>query len=266
MKETKITNEVLTDAGFCAEIYGEIGCGKTTSLLDLPDPLLLISVEAKDIKRTIKEYMDRNGQKSRKIKVWEDFKSFDEMINKLNDLSAEYEAGKKPFNSIGFDSLSFNQQVFKIEMEDSRYKDRLESKKRVDTMIDKFRMEQADWGGIKSSMIRLTRLLNSFAKYHGVYVVATSGMTEYPKWDKSLEAAPNFEGGYSSISAGFFDLVGFVQKDKSKPDYPYPPMISFVGDEFVTRCCSDKLIKNKKGPLHWGKIISVLERKGGDKE
>jgi len=259
MQEVTISKEVLASAGFCACIYGEVGCGKTWSLLGLPDPLLLVSLEAKDIKRTIKEYMGVNKQKDRKIRIWEDFDDFEDLMAQLHALKQEYAEGKGVYKGIGFDSLSFAQQLFKLEMEDSRFGDRMAENKRANTFIDKFRMERGDWGGLKSAMVRLSRQLNSFSKHYGVYVVATAALTEYPKWNKALEAAPDFEGGYASVNAGFFDLVGVVKKDESKPDYPYPPLISFAEENAVTRCCSDTLMKGRQGVLDFQKIIEVLK-------
>lgn len=263
----------LVQPGLCGLLYGPMDVGKTDALLTLPDKLHIISTEPKDIYRTIKEHMKRNGQTDRKIMVdkiiVKPVKSedeaklvFDEILEILNNIYIRLESNRKKgdpnyIRSLGFDSLSFTQTLFKMDMEDSRFEDRLEEGKRDDTYIDKFRMERPDWGGLQSSMIRLTNVLNNISKF-GVYVFATAISTEKVKWDRTMEAAPYFEGGYASINAGYFDIVGFVQPGNDK-NYPYPPTINFVGEDFVTRCCSDRLKKKGKGVLNLGKIIKAIE-------
>jgi len=259
MKETVVDDKALEDAGLCVLIYGKVGVGKTESLLTLRDPLLIISTEPKDIKRTIKQALKRRGEKNRKITIWE-FEKFDEYMQSLDALVEKYENGGRPFRSIGFDTLSFAQSKFKLDLEDDRFDLRLEQERRRDSLIDRFRMERGDWGGLGSMMVRLTALLNRISKY-GVIVVATAGLMEYPSWNKLLEAAPAFQGiDYPRVMAGFFDLVGLVEPNPKNPDYPYPPIVRFVSDgSFVARNCSDALGKKGRGVLDFEKILKVME-------
>src|SRR3989337_2150700 len=108
MRSTIKSSNSDLDPGLCVLEYGAIGVGKTDSLLSLPDPLLLISTEPKDIKRTIKEHMRRNNESERHIEV-RDFDNFNEHMDHLNSLISQFKEGKKPFRSIGFDTLSFVQ-------------------------------------------------------------------------------------------------------------------------------------------------------------
>jgi hypothetical protein len=254
---TIIKSDTDVDPGLCILEYSLMGIGKTDSILTLPDPLLIISNEEKDIKRTIKEHMKRNNQKDRNIEVRDHYKNFDDYLTDLNALDAEYKSGNKPFRSVAFDTLSNVQSNFKIELEDSR----VAGEPAVDPW-DIFHMEKGDaytfWRGVGSLMIRLTKVLNRLSKY-GVYVLVTSMETAFPKYDKTLEAAPDFEGGFQSKAGGYFDLVVRLTPGEDEV-YPYPPIIHFTGKDIVTRCSSDALIRKGKGVLKdWKLILKMIE-------
>ena len=263
MRSEVVTLETLVQPGLCILLYGPWGSGKTTAVMDLPGKLLIYSTESKDIKRTIHEWYKRNpDQKDKYIKV-KYVSDFEDVLGDINRLNMAYESGKRPFDSVGFDTLSFQQMKNKLGFEDSRYEDAIipDAKgkaRREETLIDRYRLEIADWGGVKSTMVRLTGAFAALAR-HDVYVMCTSAMTEKPKIDRSLDGAPDFEGGFASIAAGFFDLVGAVLPGENE-DYPYPPVVTFNHPDYVTRCCSDKLMKKQFGLLNMKKIIEVCEK------
>ncbi|HDZ26539.1 hypothetical protein LCGC14_0359310 [marine sediment metagenome] len=262
MIEETVSWDSLSEPGLMTLLYGPFGVGKTDAIFTMPGKLIVYSTEPKDIKRTIKQHLVRNDQKDRKIKI-KSYGDFDGYMDDINELKAKFDAGKRPCDSIGFDTLSFFQQETKLEMEDDRFKDSIVpdakgNTKRDNILIDRFRLEQADWGGVKSAMIRLSKALGNIAK-HGVYVTMTAAMVEYPKWDKSLEGAPALEGGFAQICAGFFDLVGAVLPGKDE-DYPYPARVTFNHPDFVTRCSSDRLMKKRFVSLNIGTIIEKLEK------
>ena len=259
MKEQFVSLDTPSNEGICICAYGPIGVGKTDALITLPDKLIIISNESKDIKRTIRTALKRRGELDRKIKVVE-FDVFDDYVNYLSNLREQFLDGKRPCDSIGFDTLSFVASEFKTDLEDDRYKKDYKAEKRKNLLVDRFRFEIPDWGSIASMMKRVTWLLNKLSKY-GVNVVANAGMVEYPSYNKALEAAPNFQGKeYASIMAGYFDLVGIVRKNPETPS-GYPPTIAFTShdDEYVCRNCHERLEGDDGKPLNYAKILNAIK-------
>lgn len=261
----QFTNEDQgNNIGFCMLIYSDNGVGKTRSLLGLPDPILHYNTEPRDPRRTLSED-DRYGKK--KVVFVENEKKglegYDETMEFLNNLISQYDKGEKPYNSIFFDGLSFQQSDYKLSMEDSRFQDAVSDKKRSEILVDRFRIEQADWGGLGSMMQRLTIMLNKLSKY-GVYVVATATLIEFPKYNKQLSAAPNFLGTiFPNSFKGYFDFIGLVEPNPKDPNFPYPPIVRFMSDgSFVAKSCSDRLNEKLKihgyAPLEFEKILKVL--------
>lgn len=262
MKRETVSLKSKPDLGLCACAYGGIGWGKTLQLLTLlrcPDveKLLIITNEPKDIKRTIIQGLKILELEDKEVDIVE-FDTFDEYEEHIGNLKLAFDKGTKVYDAIGFDTLSFAASKFKVDFEDDRFDERREAGKRKDIMIDKFRVEQADWGGMASAMKRITWMLNKISK-HGVYVVCNAGLTEYPTWNRTLEAAPNFQGKeYASVMAGFFDLVGLVEKNLNS-ESGYPPTIRFTSEDesFVCRNCHDRLA-GKTAVLDWSEIIKAI--------
>ncbi len=263
MKEYGMTDQ--GEIGNCFLIYGETGSGKTGSFITLPDPTLIISREPRDPRRTLHSVAKamKIDIKTMKIDIKEP-EGFDETIQLLDAVNSKYDAGKGEYKSICFDSLSFEQSRYKIEMEDSRYEKETElvkdsSKSRYETLVDRFRIERADWGSLGSMMKRITYLLNRISR-HGVAVVATSTLIEHPKWDREISAAPAFQGvDYGSVFTGYFDFIGLVKKQEQDP---YPPVVHFISDgSFVAKNCSTSLTeKGGKGVLDFRKILKAIEK------
>lgn len=259
MRTYKLNDKDLP-VGFCSLIYGRTGVGKTNSLASLISPIAIINTEPRDPRRTLSE---NPLVKGKNITIIE-FDNYDDTMEGLNLMNSECERGKFKFKSLGFDSLTFSQSFFKIEIEDSRYEKETElvtdtKKSRYDTLVDKFRIERSDWGSLGSMMKRLTFMLNKISKY-SIYVVATASLTEYPSYSKELEAAPAFQGvDYSSVFAGYFDFIGLVEVNKPNA---YPPIVKFVSDgTFLAKSCSAKINeKGGKGILDFEKIIKLFKQ------
>ena len=235
-------------------IYGEPGIGKTYSFGTLPDPILAIITEPRDPRRTL-NYPEAKGKKIDFV----EFETFNEYMDMLDELYQKYEEGTKPYKSICLDSLSFLQSKFKMDFEDDRFIDAIQEKKRSNLLIDKFRIEKADWGGLGSAMKRITAVLNKFSK-QGVQVVATATLTENPSWNRDLTAAPAFHGEFAQVLNGYFDFIGLVTASGDTGN-PYPPVISFVSPEqdFVAKSCSNTLNeKGGKGILDFKKILKLI--------
>jgi len=252
MREYSI--EDAQEAGNTFLIYGKPGVGKTYALGTLPDPILVIITEPRDPRRVLRANPDAFGKKI----TFREYESFDEIMEALNSLYEDYKSGKHDYNSICFDSLSFEQSKFKLDLEDSRFDLALEEKKREDTLVDRFRIERGDWGALSSMMKRLTWLLNRLSKF-GVNIVATATVVEYPSWNKELVAAPSFQGlEFPSVAAGYFDFIALLTEKSGSS--PYPPIAHFVSDgTFLAKSCSPTITERKSGPLNFKKILEVIE-------
>lgn len=233
-------SELPENLGSCFLLYGKPGIGKTYSFGSLPEPILVIVSEPRDPRRTL------NYPEARDKKIdFVEFETFNEYMDLLDELYQKYEKGVRPYKSICLDSLSFSQATLKMDFEDDRFIDALQEKKRSNLLIDKFRIEKADWGGLGSAMKRMTAMLNKFSK-QGVQVVATATLTENPSWNRDLTAAPAFQGEFVQVLNGFFDFIGLVTANGDTTS-PYPPIVSFISPEqdFVAKSCSNAL--NEKG-------------------
>jgi hypothetical protein len=261
MQEQVISLDTPVNEGVCICAYGPIGVGKTEALLTLPDRLMIISNEPKDIKRTLRSGLKRRKEEDRKIKVITDLGDFDSYVSYLAGLRQLFLDGKRPCDSLGFDTISFVSSEFKTDIEDDRFKkDFAADQKRKNLLVDRFRFEIPDWGSIASMMKRATWLLNKLSTY-GVNVVANAGMIEYPSYNRALEAAPNFQGKeYASIMAGFFDLVGIVRKNPKTPT-GFPPTIAFTSadDSYVCRNCHERTAGDAGKPVDYSKIIAAIK-------
>lgn len=246
--------ELPENLGSCWLLYSKPGVGKTYSFGSLPAPILVIVSEPRDPRRTLNYPLARN----KKIDFVE-FDTFNEYMDLLDELYQKYENGIKPYKSICLDSLSFLQAKFKMDFEDDRFIDALQEKKRSNLLIDKFRIEKADWGGLGSAMKRITAMLNKFSK-QGVQVVATATLTENPSWNRDLTAAPAFQGEFVQVLNGYFDFIGMVSLNKDGGS-PYPPIVNFVSPEedFVAKSCSNALNeKGGRGILDFEKILELI--------
>lgn len=254
--------------GSCFLIYSRTGVGKTRSAETCPDPIRMYVAEPRDPRRTL------NSVKA-KAKKWTfvEFETFDEYVDDLNKAYEAYASGKHPFNTIFFDGASFLQGKFKTIFEDDRFsselldkdKDSLRAKGKLseDSLINRFRIERNDWGGLGSVMKRLTWLLNKISKF-GVLVVMTAIEEEYPRYEHELQFAPSFLGkDFPSSIHGYFDFIGRVEsrfdKDGNKI---FPPSIDFnEGKDCMAKLCSDRLrekLKGGKAPLDFEKILKVI--------
>jgi len=175
------------------------------------------------------------------------------------------QAGKLPYKSIGYDSLTFRQGLYKLTIEDDRYGVRhLEGKDRG-ILIDRSRLDESDWGPMASIMKRITYLLNRLSKY-GITVVATASVMERPKWNRDFEYAPAFQGKeYPMLLNGYFDFIGYIiepfQTDPKTGIITAPPVISFHSEKknYDAKCCNAKLLQAAHVYLDYEHILAVMK-------
>jgi hypothetical protein len=129
-------------------------------------------------------------------------------------------------------------------------------------MTDRYHLVDADVGGIASAMTRLVSAMNRLALYD-VNVIWTATVTENPKWNLAMAAAPAFlYRAFPAVLNGFFDFIGLItQPWKIEGDTVRPPTISFISedDSFVAKCCSEALARKNPAPLNWTKIFKVIK-------
>lgn len=249
-------------SGFAFLIYAKTGVGKSGSLATCEGNVLAYNAEDKDLGVVLKDVRQITG-KSNPVRV-KGFDTFDEYEADLNALHARYAAGERPYNLIFFDGFTFLQSNFKMDFEDSRFDKSVEDKKREDTLVDRFRIEQADWGGLTSAMQRITKVLVSFTIY-GVNVIATAQEMDNPKYNREMEVGPAFVGkGYGQVMPGYWHYIGWVTPGPKQVNGFYLPQVRFVTDgTFIARSSSVRL--NEKlaqsggvAPLDWHKIFKVI--------
>jgi len=245
--------------GMCFLIYGAFGVGKTDSLGTLPDPIFYIGTEPRDPRIVLKRHKEKEFS-------WRFPESFDETIELLSLIETSTKAGKFKFRSVAFDSLSFTQGSYKLDLEDDRYTERVRTEKAREGLIDRFRIDEADWGAVGSIMKRITSSLNRLSQY-GIIVVATATEMQSPRWNRELVAAPAFQGReYPMLVNGYFDFIGYVERswwieEKEDTKIIHPATVSFVSppdEPYVAKSCSIKLSLHGKGPLDFQKILSAI--------
>lgn len=234
--------------GNCHLYYSEPGKGKTsifpTVAAYFGKPIKVYYAEIRDPKQTLYAAYPELVKGDDRVKI--DFfhgNTFDEYMDNINQLGIRMSKGERPYAAIGFDSLSFIQQHFKLDMEDDRFKDSVAKDKRGNALIDRFRIEMADWGGLGSMMQRLTFQLQKFSARFGIPVICMATLAENPKYNQILEAGPAFTGkAYAESFSGYFDFIGLV-KQSDKQDKPWPPHVFYVSkfDDFVAKCTSRTL-------------------------
>jgi len=245
--------------GTFALIYGEPSVGKTLStLLTLPRPILYYALDPRDVEKTVQGNMDDFTQ----IEIREP-ESFEEL---MTDLSEHEQEISSSFKSIVLDPISYACNVMllgAIEQETGEAAV-FDVKKR--RLVNTYRSDQTGYGALASWMKRLMKVLGVYAK-GGMNVICISLLTDSPKWNKELAAAPAFAGKeFNRDYPAYFDLIGLVeQRTDTNGGILYPPLVRFRSEEgtFIAKW-TGKQDGKTSGPLDWSKILGVV-KKGGDR-
>jgi hypothetical protein len=134
------------------------------------------------------------------------------------------------------------------------------------------RSDQTGYGALASWMKRLCSVLGLYAK-EGLIVVCIALLSDSPKWNKELSAAPAFAGReFNRDMPGYYDLIGLVEpRVKDGGEIVYPPTVNFRSPDgsYIAKWSGPQNGKTK-GPLVWDKILSTVadksKTKGGDKK
>lgn len=263
MLELPKTDQV--SLGVCILGYGPTSSGKTRSAITLPDPICFINKEPKD-PRLVHATIDH-----KKDITYLEPESFDDMMQFLNEQIMLASKGECKYASFFHDGLTFSGAIYKQTLETDRYNANLLEEGRKHPrpgMIDRFSMEQKDWGTVASMMSRETYLLNKLSKF-GKVVVSTAIDAEFPRWNQTVRIAPALLGReFPKLIHGYFDLIGYViQPFHILEGKIVQPRISFVSPDdgmsngYMARCNEKLALAEMKGgppPLDWSKILKVI--------
>ena len=246
-------------------LYGATGVGKsTTCLAGLPEPILNINTEDRNPYTSIKAI-------GRKV----DFdpvspENNQDLIDFLYQCVDEVEAGTFKYKSIMFDSLSFWMNIKLYGEMVDQTKDAEIFKKSKRPLVDGVRADEALYGGLAERMQRTVKPLKILSQM-GILVVCLAYLDEYPKWDKTLAAAPNFIGrAFNRNYEQHFDVIGLIRNRLKKDDggntitphqIIYPPLVSVKSpdDDFVCKW-TGRNIKGNSFPLDFKKMFQLKEK------
>ena len=255
-------------------IYGGWGVGKTYSLGTLPGRTMIVLAELKNIHRVIGyakgKYklfplrvieVDNEGNETIR------YRTFDELMNQLNQWLISAQKGKKPFDNIAIDSLSALQSIYGEKVEDDAFERRAEETKseRIAKapILERFYKAKDTYIPLNSVMKRTTATLMNFPLY-GINVICTAGIPDNE--GQPIEIKPFFVAKeYPSLLNGYFDFVGYVYP-KDDEDI-YPPLITFQPTTRIKAKCGDTRLGGNVGRrLDWEKIFNVLKQPTQQKE
>ena len=163
------------------------------------------------------------------------------------------------YRTIIVDSYSHLMAVgLSSEIEDQAWEARDPRERETKPLVSQTKLSQEGYGGLASQMFRLTAALGKLSRM-GKIVIVTALLTESPKWNRELAAAPALKGREFPVNMpGFFDLIGLVeQRTDAEGKIIYPPLVRFQSpdDTFVAKWTGPG--SRTQGPLNITKIISI---------
>jgi hypothetical protein len=247
--------------GVLAMIYGEPGTGKTVStLLSLPRPILYYALDPRDVERTMAGNIVDMGD----IEIREP----DNFLDLIEDLNLHRAENVGRFKSMVIDPISYLSNVIllgEIEKETGEAQV-FDTKKRF--LVNSMRSDQTGYGALASWMKRLCAVLGLYAK-DGLIVVCIALLSDSPKWNKELSAAPAFAGReFNRDMPGYYDLIGLVEpRVDSNGTIVYPPAVNFRSPDgsYIAKWSGPQNGKTR-GPLNWEKILNTVATKSKQKE
>lgn len=242
----------LVKTGKAIMLYGEAGVGKTVSILQgAPDPVAYIQAEP----RSLVPSLEAAGRPDLDLEIMQ-AESFADLKESLANREAY---GRHA--TIVCDSYSHLMNVsLSAEIENEAYEARSKEDQKKKPLVSQGKMSQEGFGGLSSQMFRVTQLLCEYST-RGKVVIVTARLSENPKWNRALAAAPALKGReFPTNMAGFFDLIGLVTRRTKKDEdgneqIVYPPYVRFesLDDSFVAKFTGTG---KTHGPLMLDKILA----------
>ena len=246
-------------------VYGMAGCGKTSTVLQTAqDPIIYLTAEGRKISTTLAA-INRPDLKM-KVGVYE---GFDDLIETCMD-SERFVGAKTNY----LDSLTHLMLVhlsLEILQENYEAKTEKERDELLKALTIQVKLSQEAYGTLSGQMNRLMRALQKLTM-SGYDVVCSARITDRPKWNRALTAAPALMGQeFSKSMDGFFDFIGLLTTqdiddtlDPLGPDAKtaetwkrFSPLVSFnTNEEYLakwTGAMPPKGIVNRR--LHVRKVF-----------
>lgn len=243
------TYSELPKAGVFVMIYGDTGYGKTvTSLKTLPKKVMWITTEPRSLSKPIEAAIEPPEPINEDDVVVAPYTNFIEIIDFLSN-HKNFDGVK----SIFFDSLSYCQSIRLSTETIDEISDR--GKGITKNILNSSKITQEGVGLVNNSVFRISNLLGKLSEA-GKVVVVSCLVTERPKWNRELEAAPMLTGKQVPDQLpGCFDLIGYVTPRKdSDGNRIYPPYVSFEeGNGYLAKFTGKG--NRKSGPLDFSKIL-----------
>ena len=243
-----VEKEEISTAGRIIMLYGNTGVGKTTSILQTAqDPIFYVQTEPRSLKPSL-DAANRPDLKMN-IAIYEDWQGLMRFFSKISNF--------EKYATVVVDSYSHLMTIgLSSEIENQSYEARSAKEREVKPLVNQVKMSIEGYGSLSSHMFRLTAALGRLSQA-GKVVVVTALLTENPRWNRELAAAPALKGKeFPANMPGFFDLIGLVEcrvQDDGK--IVYPPLVRFQShdDSFVAKF-TGKGTKTQ-GPLDMTKIL-----------
>jgi hypothetical protein len=249
-----ISKKDLSSCGKLVCEYGESGVGKTVSTLQSsPKPILWVVTEPRDLLEPI----EAAGIKDSDV----DIAIYDKW-NELIEFLLKAESIEK-YKTVFLDSLTFLMNIsLSEEIGDESFEARTK-RERIDKPIaSQTKLTMENRGVINNCVFRTLKALGQLSQ-SGKLVVVSCLLSENPKWNRELAAAPALSGREVPVSfAAFFDLIGLVQaRVDENGQIIYPPLVTFESDgSFVAKFTGTG--KKRRGPLDFMKILSINNNQG----
>jgi len=143
-----------------------------------------------------------------------------------------------------------------IEITDESFEARSEKERQTKPLVSKVKMSIEGFGGLSANMFRLTAALGRLSQM-GKCVIVTALLSENPRYNRELSAAPALKGReFPANMPGFFDLIGLVQtRTDGEGKVVYPPLVRFQSPDglFLAKFTGNR--NRTQGPLNINKII-----------
>jgi len=244
-----IVKKDLSSHGKLICLYGESGTGKSVSTLQSsPKPILWVVTEPRDLLEPIEAAGIKDSDVD--IAIYDKWNELVEYLSKAENM--------RKYNTVFLDSLTYLMNIsLAEEIGDESFEARTK-RERIDKPIaSQTKLTMENRGVINNCVFRTLKALGQLSQL-GKLVVVSCLLSENPKWNRELAAAPALSGKEVPISfAAFFDLIGLVQaRADENGKIIYPPLVTFESDgSFVAKYSG--IGKKRRGPLNFEKILGL---------